>query len=191
MEKINLIQKLDKKNYFKCSMYYLKRFLGLREIILIALLFALSMWLYIAYDIFIALIFFAVTIVLILLAVALFLITGILGYKHDFEKMQTVFQKMEFTQDRLIVTSLDKVGDPHFSEEHLYEKIEKIAIKRKEIYIYAAVAINYYVTEESMKENTLDDLKIFLREKINGDKFKIKKTIRKYPKKKKIKLGEE
>ena len=191
MENIELVQKLDKKNYFRCSMYYLKRFLGLREIVLVSLLFAISMWLYIAYDIFIALIFFGVTIALIFLAVALFLVTGILGYKHDYEKMQTVFHKMLFTQDRMIVISLDKAGEPLFSEEHLYEKIEKIAIRRKEIYIYAAVAINYYVTEESMKETSLDDLKIFLRTKASEDKFKIKKTVRKFPKRKKIKLGEE
>ncbi|NLL56378.1 MAG: hypothetical protein GX242_04090 [Clostridiales bacterium] len=191
MESISVVQKLDKKTYFRCSMYYLKRFLGLREIILVTLLFAVSVWLYAAYDIFIALIFFGVTAALIIIAVALFLITGILGYKHDYEKMQTEFHKLDFLQDRLVVTSLDKAGEPIFSEDFPYQKIEKIALRKNEIFIYAAVAINYYVTQESMKENTLDELKEWLMEKASPDKFKIKKTVRRFPKKKKIKLGEE
>lgn len=172
-------------------MYYLRRFLGLREIILVTLLFAIAMWLFLAYEIFIALIFFGVTLLLILIAVALFLVTGFLGYKHDYEKTGTEYHQIEFFDDRLLVTSLDKVGEPIFAEEHLYAKIEKIALKRTSIYIYAGVAINYFVTSESMKETSLDNLKKFLIDKVSPEKFKIKKTIRRYPKRKKIKLGED
>lgn len=171
-------------------MYYLRRFLGLREIILVALLFAISMWLYFAYEIFIALIFFGITFVLILIAIALFLVTGVLGYKHDFEKTQIAYHQMEFFPDRFLVTSLDKIGEVKYSEEHLYEKIEKIALRKKAIYIYAGVAINYYVTAED-KEIDLATLKEFLIKNVKPEKFKIKKTIRKYPKKKKIMLGED
>ena len=172
-------------------MYYLKRFLGLREILLMALLFAASMWLYLAYEVFIILIFFGITLLLVFVAIVLFLVTGILGYKHDFEATGVTYHQMVFLEDKMVVTSLDKGGEPKFSEEHLYAKIEKIAIKCTKIYIYAGVAIIYYITLESMKDTSENELAAFLREHISADKFKLKKTIRKYPKKKKIKLGEE
>jgi hypothetical protein len=190
-DEIKIIQKLDKNEYFKCSMNYIKKFLGIREIILVALIFLAGMWLYLVYDVFFILILFGVTVFLILVALALFLITSVLGYKHDFEARNICYHQIEFFEDKMIVTSLLKDGEPEFSEEHLYANIDKVAIKRTKIYIYAGVAVFYYITLDSMKEINPEDLGAFLREHISKEKFKIKSTIRRYPKKKKIKLGEE
>ncbi|HOO22128.1 MAG TPA: hypothetical protein PKY53_00390 [Clostridia bacterium] len=189
MDYIKVVQKLNKNGYFLCSMYYLKRFVGVREIVLVSLLSILAVWLYVAYEIFIALIFLGVTIALILLAVVLFLVTGIWGYKHDFEKTDIEYHQLEFYPDRFIAASLNKVGEPVHGEEHSYDKIEAIALRKDRIYIYAGVALFYYVTAQSMKENTLDELKGFLQEYVKPEKFRLKRTIRKYPKKDKIKLG--
>lgn len=186
-EEITATQRLDKKKYFQCSMYYLRRFFGIREIILLTVLFALSVWLHIMYDIFIVLIFFGISTGLVFIALGLFLITSVWGYKHDFQSTGVTYHKLEFLEDKLIAFSLDKGGEAYFSEEHSYAKIEKVAIKHMKIYIYAGVAVFYYIYRESVGD--FDGLCEFLRQHLTEDKFKIKKTIRKFPKRDKIKLG--
>lgn len=183
-----VIQKLDKKKYFNCSMYYLKRFAGIREILLMTALLIMGLWLYLAYDLIFVLIIFGITVVLLIVAIVLFLVTGILGYKHDFSSQQIEYQTLEFFENKLIATSQKMGGEPLYSEEHLYEKIDKIAIKRGKIYIYAGVAVFYYIYPESIKNGTISELASFLKEHLDEGKFKIKSTIRRYPKKKKISL---
>lgn len=188
---IKITQKLDKKNYFLCNMYYLKRFLGLREIILLLLLAAAALWLFISFKNIIIFIFLGITLLLIIIAIILFLITGIWGYKHDFESTGISYHTIQFFEDKMVVSSLNKAGEPSFSDEHLYSKIEKIAIKKRKIYIYASVALYYYIIAENIGINEFNTLSAFLTERITADKFKMKKTIRKYPPKKKITLEDK
>ncbi|MFA6866679.1 MAG: hypothetical protein WCR54_04095 [Clostridia bacterium] len=183
-----VVQKLDKKKYFNCSMYYLKRYAGIREILLMTVLLAIGLWMYLAYDLILILIFFGITLILLLAAIVLFLITSILGYKHDFSSQNIYYQTLEFFEDKMIVTSQNIGGEAFYSEEHPYLKIDKIAIKRGKIYIYAGVALFYYVYPESIENGSIQDLAQFLKDHIESSKFKIKTTVRRFPKKGKLSL---
>ena len=136
---------LNPKDYFRCSMYYMRKFFGIREIILLILLFVIGMVLFIFADNIFMLILFAVSVGIILLAFVLFLLTAKGGYKVDMEKRGIIKQKLEFTEDAILATSFDKKGNPIFVETHPNEKIDKIAITKKAIYIYAQASVFYYI----------------------------------------------
>ena len=58
----------DKKDYFNCSMYYMRRFFGLREILILAILVIVGLVLFFAMAQTFILILFGVCVVLILIA---------------------------------------------------------------------------------------------------------------------------
>ena len=66
----------DKDEYFKCSMYYMRRYFGLREIILLAILLGLGLALFFVLNNLFVLILFAVSVVIILIALTLFIVTA-------------------------------------------------------------------------------------------------------------------
>ena len=53
---MNVEMNADKNLYFKCSMYYMRKYFGLREIILLSLLLAIGLALFIAWGVFFILI---------------------------------------------------------------------------------------------------------------------------------------
>lgn len=189
MENIKAAVKMDKNRYFMCSTYYLRAYVGIREFLLMFALLVMGLWMYLAYQLILILIFFGITLVILLIAIGLFVITGRMGYKHDFSSQGIEYQTLEFFDDKIIATSQNKAGEPLYAEEHPYDKIDKVVLKKTKIYIYAGVAVFYYIYPEDVKNGNFDDLKIFLKQHLSEDKFKLKKTIRKFPKKKKISLN--
>ena len=181
----------DPKEYFKCSMYYMRRFFGLREIILLTVLLAIGLALFFAMAQLFILILFAVCIGLILIAFVLFLVTSVGGYKVDMEKKGIVRQKLEFNENALLVTNLDAKGNPVFIETHPYDRIEKISVKKKRIYIYAQVSVFYYILAKNCEPQVCEEIVGYLRKKMRPDAFKFKKKSRALPKKKKLSLEEE
>lgn len=188
---MEIIIDTDKKEYFKCSMYYMRRYFGIRESILLAVLLVVGVLLFaLAGQLFI-LILFGVSVLIILLALTLFLITSATGYKVDMEKKGIAHQKLEFTEDAILVTNMDKVGTPIFIETHPYEKLDKISVKKKRIYIYAQVSVFYYIIAKKYDNETCDKLVDFMRSHIREEVFKMKKTHRALPKKKKLTYEED
>ncbi len=181
----------DKNDYFKCSMYYMRRFFGIREIVLLALLLGIGLALFFLMAQLFILILFAVCVLLILIAFVLFLITSVGGYKVDMEKRGITKQKLEFGEDALLVTNLDAKGNPIYIETHPYERIEKVSIKKKRIYIYAQVSVFYYIWAKNYEPQVCDEIVSLLRKKLKPEVFKIKKKVRALPKKKKLSLEEE
>ena len=186
---MNVEMNADKNLYFKCSMYYMRKYFGLREIILLSLLLAIGLALFIAWGVFFILILFGVCVLVIGIAFALFLWTSISGYKVDYERLGITKKVLHFGEDSIEVLSLDKYGKELYKETHFYDKLDKIAVKKDVIYIYAQVSVFYYITAESLSDEDRKKLVELLHEKIQSqDTFKIKKTYRIYPKKKKVTL---
>ena len=115
--------KTDKKEYFKCSMYYMRKYFGLREIILLTLLLGIGLVLFFVAGNVFMLVLFGVSVGIILLALVLFIITGKGGYNVDMVKRGIVEQKLDFQEDALLVTNIDAKGNPIFIETHPYEKM--------------------------------------------------------------------
>lgn len=187
---MEIIVNTDKKEYFKCSMYYMRRYFGLREIILLSILLIIGVALFVFAGQMFMLILFAVSVFIILLALTLFLITSVTGYKVDMEKKGIAKQKLEFKEDALLVTNIDKSGTPIFIETHYYDKLDKISIKKKRIYIYAQVSVFYYISADKIDAETREALVDFLQSHVREDAFRIKKTHRALPKRKKLTLEE-
>ena len=187
---MEIIVNTDKKEYFKCSMYYMRRYFGLREIILLSILLIIGVALFVFAGQMFMLILFAVSVFIILLALTLFLITSVTGYKVDMEKKGIAKQKLEFKEDALLVTNMDKSGTPIFIETHYYDKLDKISIKKKRIYIYAQVSVFYYISADKIDAETREALVDFLQSHVREDAFRIKKTHRALPKRKKLTLEE-
>lgn len=181
----------DKKDYFNCSMYYMRRFFGLREILILAILVIVGLVLFFAMAQTFILILFGVCVVLILIAFILFLITSIGGYKVDMEKRGIAKQKLEFNEDAIIVTNIDAKGNPIYIETHPYDRIEKVSVKRKRVYIYAQVSVFYYIIAKKQEPGVCEEVAAFLKKTMKPEAFKIKKKVRALPKKKKLTLEED
>lgn len=178
----------DRKEYFSCSMYYFRRYFGLREITLLLVLLGLGLALFFLLNNLFVLILFAVSIVIISIAVVLFLVTARGGYKLDVEKQGIYRQKLEFTDDAILATNYDKSGDPVFIETHPYEKIEAVSIKPKRIYIYAQVSVFYYIFAEHYDAETREKLTDILKKNLRPEAFHFRRKRRKYPKSRKTEI---
>lgn len=183
---MKLEMKSDKKEYYKCSMYYMRRYFGLREILLLAFLLLAALLLYFLADSIIILILFGVTILVLLLTVVLFVWTSIAGWKSDHDKQGVYGARLEFGDESVSVDFLGKGGETLLTEIHEYKKIEAVVIRKNFVYIYAVMAIFYYFPRE--KTENFDEFVSFLKEHVPQEKFKFKTVKRIFPKKKKIKI---
>lgn len=176
----------DKQEYFKCSMYLMRKYFGLREIILLFILMVAAVLLYVFSNNILIFVLFGITCALLFFTFLLFLWTSISGYKVDVEKKKIAKIKLLFEDKALIATSLGKGGEPIFSETHNYEKLENVVIKRNFIYIYAGVAVFYYINKKDLSEEMWAELGQTLFDIVPPEKFRFRKRIRTFPKRTKI-----
>lgn len=181
----------NKRDYFRCSMYYMRRYFGLREIILLSILLAVGVFLQVFADMFLILIFFGVTLLVVLVTAILFVWTSVAGYKLELDKQGIAVQKIHFDEGCFTAVYLNKVGEQVATEKHDYAKIEAIAAKKDFIYIYAGVAIFYYFTRKELGDERFAELGAYLHNNVPAEKFKFKTVKRIYPKKKKILIDEQ
>lgn len=177
--------KTDKKDYFLCSMFLMKKYFGLREIILLSILFVAGLFLYLFNGYILIFILFGITCALLVFTVILFLWTSISGYKVDVIKKNVGFIKLDFQDKVMVATSLTRTGDFVFSETHYYDKLENVVVKKHKIYIYAGVAIFYYINKNELKLNEGEELQTLLKSAVPPEKFNFRKRIRTYPKRQK------
>ena len=177
--------KTDKKDYFLCSMFLMKKYFGIREAVLLAVLFLAGLFLFLFNGYILIFILFGITCALLLFTFVLFLWTSISGYKVDVVKKNVAFIKLKFEEKSMVATSLTACGEFIFRETHFYDKLENIVIKKHKVYIYAAVAVFYYINKSELKLNEAEELIAFLKEAVPAQKFTFRKRIRTYPKKQK------
>lgn len=169
-------------------MYYMRRYFGLRECILLAILLTAGILLQVFADMILVLIFFGVTMLVVLVTAVLFVWTSVSGYKLELEKQGIAYHKIHFDEDSLTAVYLNAGGEQIATEKFDYSQIEAVVIRKKFIYIYAGVAIFYYLKKEEIGEEKLTDLAAYLRTNVPKEKFKFKTVKRIYPKKKKISI---
>lgn len=169
-------------------MYYMRRYFGLRECILLAILLTAGILLQVFADMMLVLIFFGVTTLVVLVTAVLFVWTSVSGYKLELEKQGIAYHKIHFDEDSFTAVYLNAGGEQIATEKFDYSQIEAVVIRKKFIYIYAGVAIFYYLKKEEIGEEKLTDLAAYLRTNVPKEKFKFKTVKRIYPKKKKISI---
>lgn len=173
--------KIDEKEYFRCNMFYLRKYLSLREIILVLLLLIGGIMFLIMWDSIIILILGFVTVGLILIAIALFIITAKAGYKQDYKKQNIVAQNLIFDEKLFTVESLNPVGEILYTEKYNYSDIDKIALRKENIYLYPGVATSFYIYPDAVKDCGYGDLRLFLIDRVDKSKFKMKTRVKQFP----------
>ncbi|HHT83145.1 MAG: hypothetical protein ACOYEC_02695 [Christensenellales bacterium] len=173
--------KINKKDYFACSMYYIKKYISAREIILLLLLLAAGLALFISFDNIIILVMFAVILALMGFAVILFVVTALAGFKTDYQKYDITEQLLTFDQKELTIESINSKGQTSFIERLEYRNIDKVALRKDRIYLYGGVALPFYIFPAAMKQGSYEDLRLFLIDNIEPSKFKMKTKMRYFP----------
>lgn len=173
-------QTVSKKLYTETNVYYLRRFFGLRELIVFALLAgaAVSTWIFLKNPIFFA--FFGVILVLITFAAGLFIWTANSGFKQEFSSRGVTEQVLKFDNVKIRVESY--AGEKLVSEEEfLLTRVDKIAIRKEVVYVYPMTAVCFYITPDTLEGGTFDEFKRYLRRNFPETTFKLRKKVKQYP----------
>lgn len=182
---MEILLETDKKAYCKCSMYYFRRYFGVREIILMAVLLTAGLLLFFTARAVMVLILFGVTVLVLLFAVLVFVLTTVAGYKNDAVKCGIAYYKLDFTDDAIKIAALNGNKEPLFEDVRRYGSLEAIADRKNFVYIYCAVALFFPFERKILGDETFFGLKEFLRANVPEEKFKFKQTKRIFPKRKK------
>lgn len=172
---------MNEKDYFRCSMFYMRKFIGWREIILFAILFAAALSFYFVMDSAIILIMFGVTLALALVAVVFYVFTTKATFKHEYVKGNISKISLVFTENTYTVESYNEIGEPLYSETYPYTRMEKAAMRPNMIYLYPSGSIIYYIKPEDVTEGDYSELRLFLIDHIDPMAFKMKGRVKQYP----------
>lgn len=165
---------INKEDYLACNRYYLKRYFGVKEIILLIILFIAGIALYFVFEQIFMLIMSGVTLLLVLAVVILYLYTGKKQYAEEFVARETHKWTITFEEDRYIIETHEKNGEESFSEIRDYTQVDRIAIRKDIVFIYTSPATIYFFKRESVQNNAYEDLVVFIKEKFHPMKFRMK-----------------
>ncbi len=179
MFKVNIL--VNKKDYFSCSMFYIRKYISAREFVLLGVLFAIALLFWITLDNILILVMFGIILLLMFLAVLLFVFTALAGYKSDFTKHGIVKQSLIFSEWGFTINSIDDSEQIVFSEKIEYIDVDKIALRKDRIYLYGGVALPFYIFPESVVEGDYNELRLFLIGHLDKSKFKMKSKVRQFP----------
>lgn len=175
---------INSKDYLKCNRYYLKKYLGVREYILVAFLLFGGLFLYFAFNQWLILMFCGIAIALMIGAVAVYFIVARKSFTEEFVKRNTHIWEIRFLEDEFEVTTLEENGEKPYTEKRPYATIDKVAILKDRVYIFAGPATMYYIKYDAMTEGNFIEFCEFVKNKIEPAKFKMKdsrKKHRQYP----------
>ncbi|HOB64785.1 MAG TPA: hypothetical protein PKH08_06495 [Clostridia bacterium] len=171
--------KINQKDYLACNLYYLRKYLGIKEIVLVALLFVSSFAVFFLTGKYLFLILSGVVVLLFLGALAFYQYTAIRGYKLEFTDRGATHWELSFDELGIVADTFERGGEEKYTHKCLYAELEKVAILKDKVYIYVGSAVCYYVTHDSLTQGNFVEFCEFLKEKIPAEKFKMR-TKRKY-----------
>ncbi len=175
---------INEKDYLKCNRYYLKKYLGIREYILVALLICGGLFLYLAFDQWLILLLCGIAVLLMAIAVLVYLVVARKSFREEFTKRNTYIWEIRFLEDEFEVTTLEENGEKPYTEKRPYATIDKVAVLKDRVYIFAGPATMYYIKYDAMTEGNFIEFCEFVKKKIEPSKFKMKdsrKKHRQYP----------
>jgi len=173
--------KINQKDYLACNLYYLKKYLGVREFVMVGLLFVASVVVFLMTMQYFLIIMSGIVVILLLGALAFYQITSVKGYKMEFAARGATHWEISFGELGLVADTFEKGGDVKFQHKCLYAELEKAAILKDKIYLYVGAAMCFYVTYDSMTEGNFIALCDFLKEKIPAVKFKMRTKKKQFP----------
>lgn len=165
-----------------CSMYYLKRFFGIKEIILVAVLLGAGVGVFFWTGSLFMLILGAIALLVLAVAVIIFVVTSKKGYNMEFKQRKAVNWEITFYNDSFTVVTFENDGEESFTESRPYVKVERLKILKDKVYLYATPAIFYYIKYDSFTEGDFIGFCEFLKTHIPPEKFRMTgKRPKQYP----------
>lgn len=172
---------INKKDYFACSMFYIRKYISAREFILLAVLLTAALLFWFTLGNILIFIMLGVVLLLMAFAVILFVLTALAGYKLDFVKHNITKQLLIFNEWGFSIDSINKDGQTVFSEKIEYLDVDKISLRKDKIYLYGGVALPFYIFPQSVIEGDYNELRLFLISHLDKSKFKMKSKKRHFP----------
>lgn len=165
---------INAKDYNACTRYYLRKYLGVKEYILLALLLIGGLVLYFAFQQLLILILCGVTVLIMSGAIVVYIAFARKGYTEEFVKRNTHEWKFTFYEEEFSVETLEENGDKPYTEKFGYDRVERVALLKDRVYIYCGAALSYYIRYDNMTTGTFIDFCEFVKKKIEPAKFKMK-----------------
>ncbi|MFI3229916.1 MAG: hypothetical protein R3Y23_07165 [Bacillota bacterium] len=183
MNMFSVKQDINRKDYIDMSLYYLKRYIGARQIGLIITLFVVGIILYFWTGGLTVLILGAGTMGLLALAIIIYISSSIAGFKIEFTNRQATHWVMDFETTGFTIDTYEKNGSSKFTEKCTYEKIEKVAIRKDRVYIYVGSAVMFVVKHDSFTYGNFIEFIDFIKEQVDSTKLKMRhgKKIKQFP----------
>ncbi len=179
MNKFKATVNITEKDYLACSRYYLRKYIGVKELILVLALIVGAFVAYFAFNQIVIAILAVVTILLMGAAVVVYLVVSKKNYTEEFVKRNTKKWELAFHEDGFDITVFEQDGADAYTEKRSYDQVEKVALKKDRVYVYAGAASMYYVKFDSMTEGNFIEFCEFAKTKIDPYKFKMKDKRRK------------
>ncbi len=174
MNYFTIKQNISRKDYIDMSVYYLRRYIGLRQIILLLSLVVIGVVMFLWTGRLTMLILGGCSFGLLGIAVAIYVGASIAGYKLEFADRQATHWIMDFETSGFTVDTYEQGGSSKFTEKCSYEKIEKVAIKKDRVYIYIGSAVMFVVKHDSFTTGNFIDFVDFIKAQVDSTKLKMK-----------------
>ncbi len=176
-------QNIERKDYIDMSIYYLRRYIGLRQIILLLSLVAIGLIMMFWTGSLTILILGGCSIGLLGIAVAIYVGASIAGYKLEFADRKASHWMIEFETSGFTVDTYEKDGSTKFTEKCSYEKIEKVAIRKDRVYLYIGSAVMFVIKYDSFISGNFIEFVDFIKAQVDSTKLKMRhgKKIKQFP----------
>lgn len=171
--------KISKKDFISCNMYYLRKYIGLKEILMVVFLFIAGLVLFFTTANLLILILCGVTVLLVAGSILFYVGTANAGYKMEYSKRGVTKIAITFTETGFIVETFER--DSLYTEKKLYTELEKLAVLKDRVYLYVGAAVMYYVKYDSFTEGNFIEFCDFIKEKVEPAKMKMKTKRKQFP----------
>lgn len=173
--------KFNQKDYLACNLFYLRKYLGIREYVMVAVLFIASLAVFFLTDRYLFLVMSGFVVLLLLGALGFYQYTSIKGYKMEFKSRGATH--WDITMDELGITAdtHEKMGEAKYTHKCLYADLEKVAILKDRIYIFVGSAMCYYIPYDSFTQGNFVEFCDFIRSKVPAQKFKMRTKKKQFP----------
>ncbi|MDR0696798.1 MAG: hypothetical protein LBF68_04560 [Christensenellaceae bacterium] len=161
-------------------MYYLKKYIGVREVLLLLFLFIAGIVLGIIAENLFVLAMCGVTVLLAIICIAIYYATGIAGFKQEFEKRSAVKWNLVFNEIGITADVFEENGNAKFTDKKLYEELDRIALLKDKVYIYFNAALMFYINHSDFTEGNFVEFCEFIKGRVDPKKLKMKAKFKFY-----------
>lgn len=173
--------KIEKKDYLACNLYYLKKYLGIRELVMVGLLFAASVAVFLLTHQYLFLILSGAVVVMLLGALGFYQITSAKGFKMEFEARDATHWEISFDELGFVADTYERGGETKFTHKCLYADLEKAAILKDRVYLYVGSAMCYYIKYDSFTSGNFIEFCDFIKDKVAPEKFRMRTKKKQFP----------